>query len=90
MNIVDLNSFRQKKKEQKESEQTVNNYQDDKRTVPSVNQRSPDNLDRFTREAMQFKFQNMQPPGVFAILNTEKLPPPFPPYDDDPFPPMVA
>lgn len=42
---------------------------------------------QFHRDGLQFKFLRMAPPGAFAILNTSKLPDPFPP--DSP-PPMAA
>lgn len=96
MTIVDLDAFRKKKKDQEAELQALEDKLVDSLEDPasrkygasSMKIGEASDLDLFTREAMRFRFQNMKPPGVFATIHTEKLPPPFPPYDD--LPPLVA
>lgn len=85
MTIVDLDAFRKKKQEAAPLVHKEPAGSSSKIISASVNEAS--NLDLFTREAMRFRFQNMVPPGAFATVHTEKLPPPFPPDD---LPPLVA
>jgi hypothetical protein len=85
MNVIDLTAFRQKK--EKEVELRVVNDTEIDKTTRFV---SSDKKDLFMSEAMRFRFQNMPAPAAFVVVDTEKMPPSFPPYDPFPTPPMAA
>jgi hypothetical protein len=90
-NIVDLDSFRKKKAQLVVAQPELEPLP----TIPITPRikkfndiLTPDGVDpQFHRDGLQFKFLRMASPGFFAVLNTSKLPDPFP---SDPLPPMVA
>lgn len=92
-NIVDLDSFRKKKVQLAVTQPELEPLP----TIPIISRLknlpdilTPDGVDpQFHRDGLRFKFLRMAPPGAFAVLNTSKLPDPFP-GDDNPQPPMVA
>jgi hypothetical protein len=98
MIVVDLDAFRQKRKKQEVVVQALKDewvvsleeMADKTRKAAPVSAKTTSDLDLFTREGMRFRFQNMRPPGMFVILHTEKLPPSFPPFNNNPLPPLVA
>lgn len=88
-NVIDLNSFRKRKTEsvtvttpQLEPVQSVTPL------MAMVGPMKPAKVEeQFHRDATRFRFIRMKPPGAFVVMNTNKLPNPFPP---DPLPPLVA
>lgn len=87
MSVTDLNSFREKKLAQQKAKLETAKENVSSAKVTLVNDVTNSNHNLFIREAMKFKFLNMSPPAAFACINTDKLPPAFPP--DCP-PPMAA
>lgn len=91
-NVVDLDSYRKKKAQ---PQQVTLDPLPTIPITPRIGKLSmvsdvltPTGVDpQFYRDGLRFKFLRMSPPGTFAILNTSKLPDPFPP--DQP-PPMAA
>ena len=88
MSVIDFTDFQKKKKAQKEIKSPV---LPEVETAPSPITKNLNSKDFFDRDARSFKFLNMRAPGCFVKVNTESLPPPFPPYvPSNPNPPMVA
>lgn len=88
-NVVDLDSFRKKKDQlQQVTLEPLPTIPITPRVGKFTDVLTPTGVDpQFHRDGFRFKFLRMPPPGAFAILNTSKLPDPFPP--DQP-PPMAA
>jgi len=87
MNIIYLGAFKKKKADKMSvvEDKPVGSMADVR--YPPRPMAPDSDLDRFTREALQFKFQNMRP-AMFVTVNSEQVPDPS--NDDNPFPPMVA
>lgn len=87
MNVVDLNDFKQKKKEKAAllAEKNVTTPVKSESFAPSITS----DASLFSHEAMHFGFQNMLAPAMFVVFDTAKLPPEFPPHFD-PMPPRAA
>lgn len=88
MNVIDFAS--KKAERDKKSKDVVNNQLTQSiESSQTTNSRIgvPDGVDPlFFAEMVNFRFQNMKPPAAFVIMNTDNLPPAFPP---DP-PPLMA